>query len=108
MTEDKLLDLSFVSLPTPPPAGDESLPAKFQRNTELALDKAAEILRIDLNPESVNYGADLRAATAASAAQISAQLKADETAIRAARNNDIKELLARIAAAEIEAAALGD
>ena len=59
----------------------DDLPEKFRRNTELAIDTAAKILTLEPNPESNNYGSELRAVAAASSAQINAQLKADEAAI---------------------------
>ncbi len=112
----KLLDLAFgitapalvvEATPGALQEGEDTLPTKFQRNTHLAIDAAAEILRIKLDSESPNYGADLRAVTAASGAQINAQLKADETAIRAEPcPYDMKELLERIKAAEVKARAL--
>ena len=59
-------------------------------------------LMLEPNPESNNYGSELRAVAAASSAQINAQLKADEAAIKRLRNEDdvIKTILSRIAAEE--------
>lgn len=81
--------------------GDD-LPAKFERNTRRALDASAEILAIRPNPHSEHYGAELRAVAAASAAQISAQLKSDELALKTQRNKEavMEEILRRIAEAE--------
>lgn len=105
---EKLLDLAFgIAAPAPvveatPGALLDDLPAKFQRNTHLAIDAAAEI-QIKPNPESPNYGTELRAVVAASSNQVNAQLKADEVVVRAARGDDMmKEILKRIAEAEIE------
>jgi hypothetical protein len=70
------------------------LPAKFTRNTHLAVDAAAMVLEIKPDPASPNYGVELRALTAASSAQISAQIKIDEAAIVQRRRDDtIVEIL---------------
>jgi hypothetical protein len=103
------------SAPAPEPAqsilmvdpvpGD--LPAKFARNTHLAVDAAAVILEIKPDPASPNYGVELRALTAASSAQISAQIKLDEAAMVQRRKDEtMTEILALIAREESRLAAL--
>lgn len=112
---EKLLGLAFgiatpdpkvVTVPDAMQGDEDALPNKFKRNTHLALDKAAEILTIKLDSESPNYGTELRAITAASGAQINAQLKSDETTVKVERHCDMTELLERIKAAEIKGRAL--
>lgn len=103
---DRIMGLDAPSEPPSPSAPavvgqDDGLPEKFQRNTRLAIDAAAKILELKPDPHSENYGVELRAVTAASSAQISAQLKADEHAIVQRRRDDtIAELLRRIALEE--------
>ena len=91
-----------------PEPGD--LPTKFRQNTRLALDAAKEILEIKPDPGSPNYGVELRAVTAASSAQISAQIKIDEAAIVQRRRDNIMEEILRLVAREearLEREALG-
>jgi hypothetical protein len=106
------LDEYFVDAPAPEPAAivvpgqSDDLPVKFKQNTRLALDAAKEILEIKPDPTSANYGVELRAVTAASSAQISAQIKLDETAIVQRRKDEtFTELLALIEREEARLAA---
>ena len=71
----------------------DGLPEKFRRNTELALDATAKILTLEPNPESNNYGSELRAVAAASSAQIGAQLKLEETAIKRQRSDGVLQVI---------------
>jgi hypothetical protein len=89
------------AVPAVPVQGGD-LPEKFRRNTGLAIDAAAKILTLDPNPESSNYGSELRAVAAASSAQINAQLKLEEAAIKRQRSDEdvMKLILSRIAAEE--------
>ena len=83
------------------------LPAKFRQNTLLALDAAKEIFEIKPDPTGMNYGVELRAVTAAASAQISAQIKIDETAIvQRRRDETLTEILALIEREEARLAAL--
>jgi hypothetical protein len=83
------------------------LPAKFARNTHLAVDAAAVILEIKPDPASPNYGVELRALTAASSAQISAQIKLDEAAMVQRRKDEtLDEIIALIEREESRLAAL--
>jgi hypothetical protein len=87
--------------PAPAPAVPEQcddLPSKFRHNTLLAIDATKRVLEIKPDPGSDNYGVELRAVTAASSAQISAQLKIDEAAIVQRRRDDtLKIILEKIA-----------
>jgi hypothetical protein len=88
-----------------PEPGD--LPAKFARNSHLAVDAAAMILELKPDPASTNYGVELRAVTAAAIAQISAQIKIDEAAIVQRRRDDtMAEILALIEREEARLAEL--
>jgi hypothetical protein len=89
--------------PAPSPAVPEQaddLPTKFRHNTLLAIDATKRVLEIKPDPGSDNYGVELRAVTAASSAQISAQIKIDEAAIVQRRQDDIMEEILRLVARE--------
>lgn len=59
------------------------------------------------DPTGMNYGVELRAVTAAASAQISAQIKIDETAIvQRRRDETLTEILALIEREEARLAAL--
>jgi hypothetical protein len=69
--------LPFVPLPSA-----ETMPEEFAYSTMLALRTQQEILEMTLNPNDEHYEAELRAKSAMAAAQINAQLKADEQRLK--------------------------
>lgn len=64
------------------PADPVSMPEEFARSTMLALRVQQAILAMELNERDPHYRAKLAAQTAIASAQITAQLKADETKLR--------------------------
>ena len=72
-----------AGLPAPLPLADPAtMPEEFSRSTMLALRAQQEILDKILDPADENYGAELRAKSMLAAAQINAQLKADEQKLK--------------------------
>ena len=65
-----------------PLADPATMPEEFSRSTMLALRAQQEILDKQLDPNDENYGAELRAKSMLAAAQINAQLKADEQRLK--------------------------
>lgn len=79
---------------SPLPSSDgATLPEKFNRNSNLALDRAAEIMRLPLDQQDRNFGAVIRAVASTVNAQIGAQLRVDEMAVKARQNDDLSDLL---------------
>ena len=72
------------------PAVDASLPGKLKRVASTALDKLNEVLAIPLpDPSDPSFGNLSRAQTAAANTAIGAQLRVDETAMRARQGDDV-------------------
>jgi hypothetical protein len=88
------LPANVLEQPAPEVAavGAGTLPAELERVTRLGLQKLEQILRI---PTDRGDGNLLRAQTAAAAAAVNAQLRADETRLREQRSGS-SEVLARL------------
>jgi hypothetical protein len=88
------LPANVLEQPAPEVAavGAGTLPAELERVTRLGLQKLEQILRIPTDRRDGNL---LRAQTAAAAAAMNAQLRADETRLREQRSGS-SEVLARL------------
>jgi hypothetical protein len=85
----------------PVPVVDASLAGKLKRTASTALDKLNEVLEIPLpDPSDPSFGNVSRAQSAAANTAIGAQLRVDETAMRARQGDDVMPRLLEILARE--------
>ncbi len=93
----------------PAPVDAVPLASKLERVAAIALDKVEEVLGIPLpDPGDPTFGNLSRAQTAAANTAINAQLRVDETALRARQTDMMPRLLEILAREERKLAALGE
>lgn len=80
MADPQPLPGKITSLPAP--VNPRTMPEEFARSTYLALRAQQEILDLPLDEDDPLYRAKLMAKASVASAQISAQLKSDETALK--------------------------
>lgn len=74
--------------------------SKLEALTHSALDKAGEILEIELDPDDEKYGDNLRGLNAAIKTVVATQVRVDEHRLKARKLDALPELLALIAEEE--------
>lgn len=80
--------------------------SKLEHLTHRALDKADEILDIELDPDDEKYGDNLRGLNAAIKTVVATQVRVDEHRLKARKLDALPELLALIAEEEAKRLAL--